>query len=953
MAVTRGFGAHGLGRNFTVSDAGPATTTIDGDQFYVTHCTTADSVLNAPGYSVRATSNPADTDSLRLALEYPTYELPIEMWKDRPTKALAPRRLARTEHPESGLWVAHCVYLEKDTMGRDRSYFSHLLHLHAAIDTKSVLRSWDAPGWVKDYRTGATQNLPPGQLPVGSAISDETLQAFLAGTPTGPSDVATVVCPARLRTNPAARRQLVVQFLQALLLAERDRSRDQVFVHAEPGLVAMLLYAAVRLLPLPGMNDLTFSTYEPAHKGIRDYRSARVIGTYFGIPERGLDLDLVQIHGYGLDTLVPERVSPELMQPAPPGLVELIELAAAGEWNLLAEVQRQIGTEATALGRVANTIPVARAIDRLERGESTVQDLLALQSQPRGQAVLNERQDEVWAVIRSAALSDARVRTAFQNWLATPARLEEYRKEGARALVRGDLALWDTNWELMRDVTTLAEARTQIEKAIANLERYLPALVPEARERLRSVCAETEAWPGYQLLAPSCLEELETLLQSDLPANWRGYTAFLVMAPETKNWLSESSHPFRAAMRSQVRSYLHTAPVPVLAAYAEHAKPYLANDPGLVYELLQPHEPATAPFLSRFIDAAADRIEPADWIGLLGKFDIYGVKAKEWDGFLFQNDHLAKLLVGFKANPTAREFWGNYLELLSPEMLDEDTWERNLYSQLKNAKEALGHAGIPLKSVLPSGGIAKLNAADTVLAVTADPAQVKRLEPGELLKAFEAFAIDPVEGLRKVYRQGKFHTLALPRDAKHLQPFLDVFRSCYPVTKEYFTARSAVTQWLAISESCPDATRCAFQTMFVREYIPSEWHRDILNESRRLVFHPDAEAQIREGLAAPTRKPSGERAGKASASASLTENEDAPFASTATRQAKKSKSGGRPSTSSRKSNADNPWIWVVVIVAAVVALGLGAYVWYSKSRTSTKPAAAVPAFLASANPASA
>src|SRR5438128_12682682 len=87
-----------------------------GDQFYVTHCTTTDSVLNNPGYTVRAASARA-ADALDAAFHYPPYELPIDMWKDLPRAEAAPRRLARTEH-EDGVWAVHSAYLEKDTVGR-------------------------------------------------------------------------------------------------------------------------------------------------------------------------------------------------------------------------------------------------------------------------------------------------------------------------------------------------------------------------------------------------------------------------------------------------------------------------------------------------------------------------------------------------------------------------------------------------------------------------------------------------------------------------------------------------------------------------------------------------------------------------------------------------------------------------------------------------------------------
>jgi hypothetical protein len=133
-----------------MSGTGQAVSGAAGEQFYVTHCVTADSVMNSPGYSVRATSATEDADALRLALEYPPYELPLELWRDKPNRSMAPRRLSRTPHPDGGFWVVHSVYLEKDTMNRDRSYFSHLIRLPATADPASILRSWDSPGWAKE-----------------------------------------------------------------------------------------------------------------------------------------------------------------------------------------------------------------------------------------------------------------------------------------------------------------------------------------------------------------------------------------------------------------------------------------------------------------------------------------------------------------------------------------------------------------------------------------------------------------------------------------------------------------------------------------------------------------------------------------------------------------------------------------------------------------------------------
>ena len=57
---------------------------------------------------------------------------------------------------------------------------------------------------------------------------------------------------------------------------------------------------------------MTFSTFEPYHRGIQDFKLTRVVGTFIGEARKGLDRDLVSTRGYGLDTLAADRSSPEL-----------------------------------------------------------------------------------------------------------------------------------------------------------------------------------------------------------------------------------------------------------------------------------------------------------------------------------------------------------------------------------------------------------------------------------------------------------------------------------------------------------------------------------------------------------------------------------------------------------------------------------------------------------------
>jgi hypothetical protein len=312
---------------------------VAGAQFYVTHCVVSDSVLNNPGYTVRAASA-TDSASLEEALRYPPYELPMELWQQSPAPSAAPRRLARTKHPR-GVWVAHSAYLPHDSSGRDRSYFSHLLRLPAA-EPIEVLRSWGSPGWVTEYPSGAPKVIPTTtQVPVGLLVNEAALTAFLSPTPPGKAELSVSVCPWRLRGSVEARREQFARLIMAVvLLTEKEDNR--LFVHTEPGLLALLLYGAVRILPRELVRDLTFTTFEPYHCNIRDFKFARVVGTYLGSPEKNIG-DLGGGSDLVLDTFDTTCSSPALEESLPDGLNDLVQLVVTGNWTLLDEIHSVAG----------------------------------------------------------------------------------------------------------------------------------------------------------------------------------------------------------------------------------------------------------------------------------------------------------------------------------------------------------------------------------------------------------------------------------------------------------------------------------------------------------------------------------------------------------------------------------------------------------------------------------
>src|SRR5262249_54214708 len=147
------------------------------------------------------------------------------------------------------------------------------------------LQSWAAREWRRHYPDGEAKVLPPAaDRPfAGGVLRPETVTAFLSGTLNpGPGPLATLVCPERWHSAERAR-ELLGQALHGVLLAQQEvlaGPRSRLYLLAEPGLTALLLYAAALLLPGEVVDDLTFSTYENAHRSLRHFKWAQVLGTF-------------------------------------------------------------------------------------------------------------------------------------------------------------------------------------------------------------------------------------------------------------------------------------------------------------------------------------------------------------------------------------------------------------------------------------------------------------------------------------------------------------------------------------------------------------------------------------------------------------------------------------------------------------------------------------------------
>jgi hypothetical protein len=813
-----------------------------GEQFYVTHCAVSDSVLNNPGYSVRAAST-THSAALEAAFHYPPYELPIDMWRNLPPVSGAPRRLARVEHPEGGVWVVHSAYLAKDSVGRDRSYFSHLLLLPQA-EPAEVLRSWGASDWVTSYAPGLPKTLPEvAAVPVGVWVNDDALTAFLGDAPDGPTDLALTVCPPRLRgSSVAARRELLARFLQAMLLfaGEENPARQRLYVHAEPGLVALLLYGAVQLLPHRVTDNLTFSTFEPYHRNLREFKQAEVIGTYLGTPERGLDPDLGTTRGFVLDTFVLARSSPELRELSAetifPGIHDLIELAAAGDWDLLPAVHEAIDSDTPGLAGAGPALRRARGLRRVDSGTASLDDLLALQADPLGARALSSRAAMIWPVVKAAAFTRTDVRTAFRQLLATPERVRELWAEAVEAILQEDFSTWQSRWSVIRGTAGDDEARRRLEKLIHSEknEHKLAKLASAIRAKLRAACADVNLRPSRPLLIPNSAGELESLLTA--APEWAGYTACVVLANDSYGWLAHIPPTSRETLRQRACAFLFMAPAPALAAYVATARPYLDNDPTFLHILFTPYSEKAAQLMDRFLNTEV--LTPHDWRKLI---DSVGLTQNEWGNFLLAQGRLTKLLVRLGGEGVGQDLWQAYLDsltraLVAPEFETDANpadaqaihqWERTVHSQLQEAAQQLTTQGYKLSVALPPGGAARLRAANHLLQWIDNPASADADGPDAVEEACRAFAIQPRELVHFVAHHGGFTACDPGTDPKALDPLVKLFQACFPVDLDFTTAKRATREAILLSREFLPEKRGPLQALLLHKCIPDCHYQEL------------------------------------------------------------------------------------------------------------------------------
>ena len=426
------------------------------EHILVLHCLREDSLLGQEGFSVRASST-GDASLQQWALAVDHYELPFDLRSGTLLSTQAPRRLALMPAPGGRTGLVHSSYLKEDTRGRPHSFMSHML-IYPRLDTATAAEAWGADDWpTEEYPRGASKTLPSFEgAPLGELVGQEALQRFLArdGSASPDQSLARVTYPSRLEPDPEARRRwlraAIIAFLKSL---EPGATRNRVCVLAEPGTVALLVYAIGRLLPPQLAGSFPFSTYEPPHTSLRENKTYRVLGSY---SRGGLDsseVESLRRRGYVLDTFRPVPAA-ELATAGVWPLEPLLDAVASGDWDTVdgtremwaADPQVAPGVTPAALGVALRLRPLAAS---LADGTISPEGLAELKSSPTGEAMLRrpDLRARAWGVLRPIWTRPG-VAETFTALLSE--RVDELLEATRRKAEVGPPKTWRDDWSALK-----------------------------------------------------------------------------------------------------------------------------------------------------------------------------------------------------------------------------------------------------------------------------------------------------------------------------------------------------------------------------------------------------------------------------------------------------------------------------------------------------------------------
>ena len=436
------------------------------EQFVFTHCRPDESCNGEAGFQMRMRSC-ADPQMQEFTSKL-SYE-PLDTQMHLPEAS--PQRLAWLTCPVDGkkdhYVLAHSRYLGRDTEGRWGNYYTRTIFYPRRKSLKQILQCCDSSLWDdldfgnKGIETSAKFSGIPER---GASVDDQQLYRFLSDEQ----------FPGRIgKIAPEQRRRLLAWTTTACLKALNSEPAQHVYIHAEPSLVALLLFGAATVLPEGFMRQLTFSTYEKPGHQLRSFKSATVIGTITDHPEEGLHDDFLERQGFVLDTFR-LTCSPEVKSPLFDRLDDYIDLAANAKWDKLKELHSlfsladtitpktpgqawQVHSDRELLTANAESLPDHEVVAALQR----------LQSLELGQKLLNDDGAEgntanadidrrrcreyFWGLMRTQCTLHPELRVEFSETLTHASALQQHLDHIAKLIVtRNDS--WRKSWRLYREL---------------------------------------------------------------------------------------------------------------------------------------------------------------------------------------------------------------------------------------------------------------------------------------------------------------------------------------------------------------------------------------------------------------------------------------------------------------------------------------------------------------------
>lgn len=782
-------------------------------QALVTHCLYDEGLYRQAGFGVRASST-QNAVALRFASEYPTYEVPAGWPSEQLAPQAVPRRLALVPVPGGKTALIHSAFLPEDGRGRANNFLSHVV-FGPAPRPADALATWASPEWAGRCAADTPKELQLlGHLPRGGTIDDAAVTAFLRdGVCEAGDALATLTCPARLAAEPRRRRELVAWTLRGCSLALPAgpvAPRGRLYFLAEPGLTALLLYAAARLLPEALAARLTFSTYEDAHRTLRAFRHAQAVGTWLADPARGLDEEYFTARGYALDASA-HRASAELQADAEQVFGEWLDLAAAGEWDTIDKAHRLLGKANASVVSFQEALAAARLARRLERGEAQPRDLLALKQSSLGGPILEQHKDAVWLVVRDASADDAKVRAAFADVLR--GRAAELEGQAAEALKAGSPAQWQPHWRLLAAV--LEDDPSRLGEAFLRVLPEPPfpgdlrlALLRQLHEL--PLAHNDVRLPLHALLKDCAVADLDQLAASDLPPEWYVWAlCYAVLRPET---------------RPEAVRRLHEGPDDLVRTFWDQFR--LVKDEAqrraILAPLFPPGDPASAAFLSRLLHLGG--AVPADTLQWL--LDRLRAVSRAWADYWGRDNHLGQLLDLLRQQgDAARPLWDRLCARLGPDvLLPGPTFQKTLLLDLAAAQARPGPAMPAEVARVVSDWVLLREHFEKACAVGPEARAAVR-------DACNRRGLDPVRVL-----ESYFSRFVRPQGANRevQDDFAGFFHSFYPEGEEYPDHSSRLIGWLQVVRGCADeAERARFQLYYLENCVPAEFRWRLADDTCR------------------------------------------------------------------------------------------------------------------------